>query len=253
MRRWRGACTLRFVFRNVVLRAASALAAYAACVSTALAQNTASVPGAAVREGEVLVEYRASIGDAGTVDPFSQRIHVNYAPADGLRLMAFVEQRKIGDGPLRTRRLSPNIFTQFVDRKRWDFAIRWQGDIPLQDGLPGRARIGVLNSFTAGNVEIRSNIYFGKEIGDNAPEGFLFETREEIFVQTSDETAIGLQVFNNFVSTRNFGSFDDQRHQIGPLFRTRLGAHVRLELGALFGVSRDATDADLRLFAGYAF
>lgn len=238
---------------NAAFRAALTLALFTGGALRAEAQNTASIPGAGVRAGEVFAEYRASFGDAGDIDAFSHRIHLNYAPTQRIRLMSFIEQRKIGDGPLRTRRISPNIFTQFVDTKTWDLAIRWQGDIPLQDGLPGRVRLGLLNTITSGDFEFRSNVYFGKEIGDAAPEGFVFETREEVFVRTGDRLAVGLQVFNNFVSTRNFDSFSDQRHQVGPFIRTRIGRHVRVDLGALFGVSRDAADAELRLFTGYAF
>jgi hypothetical protein len=239
-------------FRHI---AASAIACVGLSSGSALAQNTASIPGAQVREGELFVEYRSSLGDAGDgrADPFSQRIHVNYAPSSRVRLMLFVEQRKIGDGPLRTRRFSPNIFTQFVDRKNWDLAVRWQGDIPLQDGVPGRARIGLLNSFKFGSIDFRSNIYFGKEIGDNAPDGFVFETREEIFVGVNEKSALGLQIFNNVVTTQNLSSFNDQRHQAGPFYRTQFGEHVRVEASALFGFSRAATDAELRLFAGYSF
>lgn len=221
----------------------------------ALAQNTASIPSATVNAGETSVEYRVSFGvnDDGGADPFTHRIHVNYAPTGDIRLMAFVEQRRIGDGPLRTRRFSPNIFTQFIETKSWDLAVRWQGDIPLQDGLPGRARLGLLNTFRVGDWEIRSNVYLGKEIGANAPDGLVFETREEISLRVSPAASLGAQVFNNFVTTRNFGSFDDQRHQAGPFVRTRLGKKVRLEISALFGLSQAATDAEGRMFASYAF
>ncbi len=222
---------------------------------SAHAQNTASIPSASVKEGELFLEYRASFGqnDAGAADPFTHRIHFNYAPTDDIRLMAFIEQRKIGDGPLRTRRFSPNLFTQFVGTKNWDLAVRWQGDIPLQNGVPGRARIGLLNTWRTGPWEFRSNIYFGKEIGDNAPGGFVFETREEALIEVADGRAVGVQVFNNFVSTRNFNNFDNQRHQAGPFLRAKIGKRVRVDLGALFGLSQAATDAELRLFAGYSF
>lgn len=221
----------------------------------ALAQNTASIPSATVNAGEISIEYRVSQGEneGGGADPFTHRIHVNYAPTGDLRLMAFVEQRKIGDGPLRTRRFSPNIFTQFIQTKTWDLAVRWQGDIPLQEGIPGRARLGLLNTVRVRDWEIRSNVYLGKEIGDNAPDGLVFETREEISLRVSPATSLGAQVFNNFVTTRNFDSFDDQRHQAGPFVRTRLGKQVRLEISALFGLSQAATDAEARAFASYAF
>lgn len=221
----------------------------------AAAQNTASIPSASVTDGEIFVEYRASYGanDDGADDSFSQRIHVNFAPTGNLRLMAFIEQRKIGGGPLTTRRLSPNIFTQFVQTKTWDLAVRWQGDVPLQDGVPGRARLALLNTVRVRDLEFRSNIYLGKEIGDTAPDGFLFETREEATLRIAPKLRAGVQVFNNFVSTKNLGAFNNQRHQAGPFVRATLGKRLRIEAGALFGLSGAATDAEARLFVGYSF
>lgn len=229
--------------------------AFASIFAPARAQNTASIPSATVNSGERLIEYRASYGanDAGAPDIFSQRIHVNYAPTNDVRLMAFIEQRRRGDGPYVIRRFSPNIFTQFVDTKNWDIAVRWQGDIPIEDGVPWRARLGLLNTWRTGDVELRSNVYFGKEIGANAPEGFVVETREEIAWRVAPRLSVGAQVFNNFVSTRLVGDFDRQRHQAGPFIKTKLGKHVRLEAGALFGLSAAAADAEARLFASYSF
>lgn len=221
----------------------------------ALAQNTASIPAAAVNKGDILIEYRAGYGvnGGGADDIFSQRLHANYAPTDDIRLMAFIEQRQAGDGPYKWRRLSPNIFTQVVESDRWDLAVRWQGDIPLQEGVPGRARLGLLNTWRFSDLELRSNIYFGREIGDNAPGGFVFETREEASLRIRPKVQVGAQVFNNFVTTKNFGDFDRQRHQAGPFLRTRIGKAVRVEASVLFGVSAASPDVEPRLFAGYSF
>jgi hypothetical protein len=219
------------------------------------AQNTASIPSATVNAGEVLFEYRASYGtnNNGADDIFSHRIHANYAPTDDLRLMAFIEQRRRGDGSYVFRRLSPNVFTQFVQTENWDLAVRWQGDIPFEDGAPGRARLGLLNTWRFGDLELRSNIYFGREIGRNAPDGYLFEMREEAALRVSPAVQIGAQVFNNFVSTKMSDDFDLQRHQAGPFLRTRTGKSLRLEAGLLFGVSAASPDVEPRLFAGYSF
>jgi len=251
MRRWPGVCTLGVVFRFFHFYAPLATG----LLSQAFAQNSASVPAATIKAGDLSVEYRVSYGDAGAGqdDPFTQRIHVNYAPGDSVRFMAFIEQRKSGDGPLETRRISPNIFTQHVRTKHWDLGVRWQGDIPLQDGLPGRVRLGLLNNWRLGEFDLRSNVYLGKEIGENARDGLVFETREEVGLRVTPKLAFGALVFNNFVTTKNFGDFNAQRHQAGPFVRTTLGKRVRLEASALFGFSEAATDVEGRAFLGYSF
>ena len=235
--------------------AVGAAAALAAAPAPAFAQNTASIPSATVNAGEVFVEYRAGYGanDSSVDDVFSHRIHANYAPTGDIRLMAFIEQRRRGDGPFIFRRLSPNIFTQIVHTENWDFAVRWQGDIPFEDGVPGRARLGFLNTWRVGDFELRSNIYFGREIGASAPAGFLFETREEIAWRLAPRLSVGAQVFNNFVSTRLLDDFDRQRHQAGPFLRATAAKRIRVEAGVLFGVSSAAADIEPRLFVGYSF
>lgn len=230
--------------------------ALAFALTPAFAQNTASIPSATVNAGETVVEFRAGYGanDGGAADIYSQRIYVNYAPTGDLRLTAFIEQRRSSDRRDVFRRLSPNAFTQFVQTERWDLAVRRQGDIPLEDGVPGRLRLGLLSTWRFGDVELRSNVYFGREIGENAPDGFLFEMRAAAALRISPSLQIDAQVFNNFISSKTFGDFDRQRHQAGPFVRTRIGKSLRIEArGVLFGLSASSPDVEPRLFAGYAF
>lgn len=226
---------------------------------TAFGQNTASVPAADVIAGERAVEYRAAYGanDGGAAEFFQHRIAYHHGIDDTFKLMAFVQQGESGTRRAHLQRASVSLFTQLIESERsggWDFALRFQGDIPLEDGRPGRARIGLINSLEpAPRWQIRSNVYFAKEVGDQAAEGLVFDAREEATFKLNDEFQIGAQAFHAMNTTARLGAFNEQRHQIGPLLRWKAARNLRIDAGVLFGASRAAADADLRLFASYGF
>lgn len=230
-----------------------------AVATPALAQNTASVPTADVAAGERGFEYRASyaMNDSGARDLFQHRFAYQHSFDGALRFMAFLQQGENGSRDLHFQRASLNLFAQLIeseDTGGWDFGLRFQGDIPLEDGRPGRARIGILNNLDfAKDWQLRSNIYFGRDIGDNRQQGVIIDAREEVTFRASERVRIGAQTFHAFNTTAHFGSFNSQRHQIGPLVRWKATKDVRIETSVLFGASRAASDIDLRVFATYGF
>lgn len=234
-------------------------AAFASAPAAAVAQNTSGVSGADVEAGDNSIEYRAAFSaeDDGREEGFAHRLHFQRAFDDQWRGRVIVSQGKRGAEALTTQSVGVEILRQFVeseDSGGWDSAIRVDGLIPVEDGRPGRARIAWLNGFELGERwQARANIYFGREFGDNRRQGVAIETREELTYKFSSSVRIGAQIFNNYNTTANFGSFASQKHQIGPVLKGKLGEHVKIEIGALFGLSRAASDVDLRLFASYAF
>jgi len=54
------------------------------------------------------------------------------------------------------------------------------------------------------------------------------------------------------INAGDFGDFNEQQHQIGPIIRGQITDDLKYGVGALFGVSRAANDAELRIFLGYS-
>lgn len=225
----------------------------------ARAQNTGAVPPPDIEPGERSVEYRAAYGlnDNGAPDAFAHRFHYQQSIADNWRARLIVQQGRRGDAPLKTQSVGLELFTQFVESKDtggWASGLRFEGVIPVEDGRPGRARIGWLNAFDLGSGwRVRGDILIGRDIGANAADGFSIETRAEAACRLNGEMTIGAQMFNAYGTTGDFGPFNAQRHQVGPFLRMRLNKHVRLDASALVGVSAAAPDADFRVFASYSF
>jgi hypothetical protein len=64
---------------------------------------------------------------------------------------------------------------------------------------------------------------------------------------------IALEMFNSYGRTPSFGVFDKQKHQIGPAFTGRFRNGLSYNVGMLFGVSKAASDLDLRVFLSKSF
>jgi hypothetical protein len=243
------------LFRSIVAFAAFSLFALA---SPALAQSTSGVSGADVKAGDDSFEYRfsASPEDDGKEEGFNHRFHYQHAFDGSWRGRLIVSQGKRGAEALTTQSVSIEILKQFLESENtggWDSAIRVDGLIPTEDGRPGRARIAWLNGVELDDhLDVRANIYFGREFGNLAKDGVSVETREELTYKLDSGIKIGAQMLNGYGTTAHFGSFDSQKHQLGPVIKGNVGKHVKYELGALFGLSRAASDADVRLFISYA-
>lgn len=244
---------------HFTIRLIAAATAALSLASPAFAQSVSGVSGAEVKAGDNSFEYRAAFSpeDDGKEEGFAHRLHFQHAFDDSWRGRVIVAQGKRGSEALTTQSVSVEILRQFLeseDTGGWDSAIRIDGVVPVEDGRPGRARIAWLNGVDLGERwDARANIYFAREFGDLRKDGVLIETREELTYKVGSGVKIGAQMFNSYGSTDHFGSFDQQKHQLGPVLKGKLGEHVKFEFSTLFGVSSAASDADIRLFVSYGF
>lgn len=244
---------MRFIARFVV-----AISVFSTLAGGALAQSTSNVSGSDVNAGEDLFEYRFAYSpeNDGKDEGFVHRLHYQHGFSDAWRGRILLTLGKRGADPLKAQIASVEILHQFKeseDTGGWDSAIRIDGNIPLEDGRPGRARIGWHNSYEFENhVELRGVLLLGHEFGDRAKDGMSIETREELSYKLPSGVRIGAQIFDIYGTTDHFGSFNEQKHQLGPIIKGRLGKHARYEFSTLFGVSHAASDADIRFVFSYA-
>lgn len=215
------------------------------------AQNTSGVSSADVVAGEREIGYRAAYRlDGEGPDGFAQRLHYQHALDDRWRLRFIVLQSDEG-GDLKFRSAQIEALMQFVESEQsggWDSAIRADGTIPLEDGRTGRARLGWLNKFEPGGKwELRADLFVARDIGDLASNALTLEARGEATYGVSKDLRIGAQTFN----TARASDITAQRRQLGFVIKSSLTEKLKLEGGALFGLSEDAPDADLRIFLSY--
>lgn len=227
-------------------------------IAPASAQNTSGVSGSDVKAGTQEFEYRAAFAPEydGNPNGFAHRLSYKQAFDDRWSAKIIVLQNEHGGDALEFRTVSIEVVRQILeseDTGGWDSAIRVDGSIPAADNRPGRARAAWLNSVNFGEGwQARGNVYVGHEVGGLARDGFTLETREELTRKLDNGLRIGAQMFNNFNTTAGFGTFDEQKHQLGVVAKGKFASHFGYNAGVLFGLSDRAPDTDFRLFLTYA-
>lgn len=224
---------------------------------SASAQSLSSVSGAEVVVGDTSAEYRIGVDPEsdGNEQGFAHRLHVQHSFDDTWRFRVFAVQSARGGEALRTKSVTFEVQNQFFearDHGGWTSSWRFEGVLSTDDAKPSRIRGSWLNQIDSGPLQIRANIYLSRDVGENARAGLGLETREEATFKIRDHVRVGAQMFNNYNTTAAPGTFNTQRHQIGPVAKIKISKHLRLEASALYGLSAAAPDQTYRLFLSYA-
>ena len=96
------------------------------------------------------------------------------------------------------------------------------------------------------------NIIFSKQVGaGNAQEeveGGLAWSSKYRFCERFEP---GFEYHANFGTLRAHNTYDQQEHQIGPVFYGELPAHIKYDIGYLFGISNAAPQGELKWVMEY--
>jgi len=217
----------------------------------ASAQSTGGVTGPKLAAGQN-IEYRIAFDPDR--DQFAQRIHYQNTITNDLRLRAiFVSD--FNDTDFRVRSLTLQAHYQFQRAAEgWNAGLQFQGVIPDGNGGPGLARIAWANSLDiAHGGEVRLAGYAARQIGDFALPGVFLETRAELSFPAGQGARVGVQSFNEWGSTADFGRISSQSHRLGPLFRFALANGYTIETSAQIGITQGAPDTVFRMLIGRSF
>lgn len=224
-----------------------AAAPIATCQAT-----TSGVPGPGVTAGDRSIEYRASYRPDEGPRPgvFTHRLHYQHALDDSRRLRVIAQHGKtdVSDWELRYTRLEYQWQYRERDDNGRSSGLRFDLQLVEGDDEPHFAGVVWTTEFPLGGATTRLNAFVRKQFGDRAASGVNLATRAEIAVNV-DGTKLGLQLFNGYGSSGNVGSFDEQRHQIGPIVSRRFG-RWQVFASYLTGLSDSAPDGAFRLFIG---
>lgn len=243
---------------KLTFKFASAATAAIALFGAAQAQSVSGVSGSDVKAGEDTIEYRFAYSpdNDGREEAYTHRFHYQHGFSDSLRGRLLMVMGNKGGDAVEVQSLSAEVLYQFVESEKsggWDSAIRLDGVVATVDGRPDRIRVGWHNALELSkDWELRTVLLLGKELGDNHRSGLSIETREELTFKIRPKYRLGVQAFNNLNTTGHIGSFDEQRHQVGPILKGKLTDHLKFELSTLFGISDDPTDVDARFFLSYS-
>jgi len=240
--------------RFLTLSAAALAAIFIA--PNAMAQNTGGVFPTQVNEGHRSLQYRAAINPDNAQDEFgfAQRLHYQQAINGDLMWRVVGQTQKTESSDFDFAFLQAELFWELSDdQDQHKTGLRF--DARLTDG--GRAeQLGVnwMNHFNFDNGwHARAIVLSSVQIGDTAADGINLQTRARVGKKLENGPLIGVEMYNNYGRTSDFGSFDEQSHTIGPFISTPIGNKVSLFAGPLFGFSSAAPDVEARLWLTKGF
>jgi hypothetical protein len=136
----------------------------------------------------------------------------------------------------------------------WDSALRFDARLSKDGVNPDRFGINWSNQFSLGGPwQARAILLTTRDIGARARSGVLIRTWTQLRYRLQNGSTVAMEMFNSYGRTPSFGSFEKQKHQIGPAYTSRFGNGLSYNLGMLLGVSDAASDIDLRVFLSKSF
>lgn len=116
------------------------------------------------------------------------------------------------------------------------------------DQKPDDAHIRLIIGAPVGAWDLRFNQIIGVETGQESVNGILWDSRAQATYSYHGAHRAGLEWFGNFGNLDNAGSFDEQQHEVGPVFQGPVTENVNYEAGYRYGISERAADHTLRVF-----
>ena len=233
------------------LSAAGSLALLAAWHLPAHA-TTSSVFGPTVSGDDRSAEYRLSYSPEE--ERFDHRLHYQHALSDRVRSRLIAAQGRRGSGDLELRYL--RFETQWQYRRvtdGWNAALRGELQLAEGDDGPHRLRLAWTGARNLGAWQQRVNVLAGREFGSSPASGITLEVRAQLTRKVPAGGRLGLSLFSDLNTTSDLGSFDEQAHELGPIYKTSLGGDWGLTAGMLFGISDAAPDTTWRLMISRDF
>ncbi len=215
------------------------------------AQNTGGVFPPMVNDGHKAFQYRGvvdpdnSVGEVG----FAQRLHYEESLDDDRMWRVIGQTRKTTDSDFDFDFMQAELFWEFSeDDPNYRTGMRF--DVRIRDGnRPNQLGVNWMNQFYFNNDwNARAVFMTSFDVGDNARDGWNLQSRFRLDKNLGAGHTLGVEMYNDYGRTNNIGSFDEQRHTVGPIYNMRLGSKWSAFSGVLFGISEAASDAEFRIW-----
>ncbi len=205
-----------------------------------------------VTKGKATVEWRGGyevIEDKD--DVIKTRNQFSYGFTDFYELKLSGDTRHTDDDDEFTDLVFENKFQilpkgeYFVDLGlRFDYARALDTNA---DELGGKILLGK----KTGNVSHLMNLDAKHEIGDDSSDDWTYAASYGASMPLTEDLSLGGEWYSDF---GNFeGTFDEQKHMVGPVLYGSIMENIKYQAGVLAGVSDAAPDATIKTTINYSF
>lgn len=195
-------------------------------------------------------------GDDGPQDSrLRSRIMADYGINDWLAAGFFIQgDRRAGDS-LELEALISELRFEFTsaDTSGYYSGIRLRYTWRDGDKKPDDAHIRFIIGAPYERWDFRFNQFFGLETGTDARAGLLVETRPQVTYGYYGNHRAGIESFSNFGNISRVDGWNNQSHEVGPVFQGPLTDTLSYETGYRRGISDAAANHTFRLFLTQSF
>jgi len=225
--------------------------------SCAFASNTSGVLGPGVKEDDRSMQLRLAFspGDEdGEADNWAYRLHYQHSFNDRVRGRIIMQYRD--RGTFQYEYVRAEMLYNFKKKETdgiWSSGVRFDIRQRRSDN-PEQFAINWGNQWDFKNgIRVRGVLVSSWEFGsDLAGSGTAIETSSSIGKKLDNGLTIGIEMFNDLGRLGNFGSFNSQSHQIGPMLGGNVGG-FNYQMRYLAGISNGSRDHNFGLRINKSF
>ncbi len=214
------------------------------------ASNTSGVHGPNVNADDrsMQIRFALSPSDMPTqTDAWAYRLHYQHALNDRFRARVIVQARDRGDFEYDYFRTELLYNFKKQGDGIWSSGIRF--DIRTREGdRPEEYALNWTNQWLLNNgLRVRGVVIASRQFGsEQAFSGTEISTRSSMSKLIDNGLRVGLEMFNEYGEVGEFGSFNNQSHQVGPMLGGSIG-DIKYEVRYLVGVSNGSRDNNVGL------
>ena len=131
----------------------------------------------------------------------------------------------------------------------WGLAFRSLYEFALQSGDPGEILFGPIAKYVRGHDSATVNAFFIGQVGDHRDiDSLEFKFNWRLKHEFNDMWGLGVEGYSDIEDLSHTGTFDEQKHRVGPVAYLELKGMPEWEFaaGALFGVSDATSDVTFK-------
>ena len=135
-------------------------------------------------------------------------------------------------------------------------AFRTIYEFALQDHSPDEILFGPLAKYVIGRDSVTINTFFVGQLGDEAEiDSLELKVNWRLKHELGEKFALGIEGYSEIEDLSHAGSFDEQKHRVGPVAYLEFEGKPKWEFaaGALFGISEATSDVTFKFDAEVKF
>ncbi len=211
-----------------------------------------------VKAGKAVAEIRSGVdfGDDQNARAFRLREQFDYDFNEwfNLRLFATQAQREAGVFEYGATGVESKLQLLEEDETGYGGAIKLAYALADGDDKPDSAAVLWFGRTSPGAYILTHNVVFSHEVGEDKQDGLgLALSWQGLYKLPEGESKLGFEMFNNFGRLNHSGSWEDQRHTIGPVMYGKFSDSWGFQTGLQFGISRQTPDSAFKFFLNRSF